>query len=295
MNRFELFVDGLGSPGGIAFDDEDNMYVVESSKGQIQQFDADGQRTAIHKTNGHPTSILFDDSGDIFVSDVRRRHILLISPGEGAEVYANQSKGRKFAGPHSMYFTPTGDLLFTDAKRTDVHTSSSGREGGGNDSTGEGDELVGGSIYSVDLDGETSLVGSTTAHPVGLAVSDDGLRLYVSESETNLVTTYEVGEEGALENREVFVQFEDGLTPSFIALDAEGQLYVARQNIGLSLIDPDGKFIDAPELPGSNPAGICFGGLDFDELYVADAETGAVYRCKSDHPGQRPFVGPRSV
>ena len=274
MDAPELVVDDLSAPAGIAYDEEENLYVAEADKGRVQKLAKDGRRSTFVESGGHPSSLAIDDSGDMFVADAGRRHILLFSPDEGVEVYANQCKGRRFAGPRSMYFAPSGEILFSD----------SGSEDGSS-----------GSIYSIDLNGETSLLSADLASPAGLVVSEDAIRLYVGEAQANRVVSFEIDEAGSLVDRDVFVEFTDGVGPGSLVFDSEGMLFVARRGCGITIVDPDGKVVEETELPGKTVTGLCFGGIDFDQLYAAEEETGAVYRIALDHPGQRPFAGPRSV
>ena len=58
--------------------------------------------------------IAFDDSGDLFVAESGRHHLLLVSPDEAVEVYASQCHGRRFSGPRDLCFTHEGGVLFCD-------------------------------------------------------------------------------------------------------------------------------------------------------------------------------------
>ena len=77
--------------------------------------------------------------------------------------------------------------------------------------------------------------------------------------------------------------------------DTGGILYIGRHGIGITLVDPDGKIIEEIPLGAPEPMGMTFGGLDFNELYIAEAQTGSIFRMATQNPGQRPFVGPRSI
>ena len=273
MDAPELVIDDLKFPTGIASDEEENLFVADAANGSVQKLDRDGHRSTYIEACGKPSALAIDDSGDMFVADAGRKHILLFSPDEGTEVYANQCKGRRFAGPRCMYFSPTGELLFSDA--------------------GAGE--VPGAIYSIDLNGETNLLIADLAGPAGLTIAEDAVGLYICESRSNSVVTYELDEEGGLVNREVFVEFDNGEGPQSLVFDAEGMLYVGRRGQGITTVDPDGKVVDEIALPGPNVTSLCFGGIDYDQLYAAEEETGAIYRFNLEHPGQRPFAGPRSV
>ena len=126
-------------------------------------------------------------------------------------------------------------------------------------------------------------------------ISGDASRLYVSESGANRIVSFEIDDEGGLVDREVFTEFGDGEGLGSLLFDSEGSLLVARRGLGITTIDPDGEVVEETKLPGNNVVGLCFGGIDFDQLFAAEADTGAVYRLALSTPGQRPFAGPRSV
>ena len=274
MEAPEAVIDSLSNPAGIASDEEDNLFVAETSKGCVRKLDRDGRTSIYVESGGKPTAIVIDDSGDMFVADAGRRHVLLFSPDEGVEVYANQCKGRRFAGPQCMYFSPSGEILFSDS------------------GTDEGSE---GSVYGIGLNGETTLMTDDLAGPTGLVISGDASRLYVSESRANRVVSFEIDDDGGLDDREVFVDFSDGDGVGSLVFDSEGSLLVARHGVGITTVDPDGQVVEETELQGKMVGGLCFGGMDFDLLFAAEAESGAVYRFSLNTPGQRPFAGPRSV
>ena len=272
----ELFTTNLTTPSGIVFDDDEFLYVAETSKGRIQQISTDGKSSLYMNVGGKPSGLIIDDSSDMFLADSGRHNLLLISPDEGIEVLAHQSKGKRFTGPQCMYFSPTGELLFSDAGHSDADVPS-------------------GSIYSVDLNGDVTLLASGLAAPIGLAISEDTGNLFVAERATNRVVWFALNDEGKLENKETFLQFEDGLGLRYMLFDTEGILYIGRHGIGITRVDPDGKIVEEIPLGGPEPMGMTFGGLDFNELYIAEAQTGSIYRMATQNPGQRPFVGPRSI
>jgi len=72
--------------------------------------------------------------------------------------------------------------------------------------------------------------------------------------------------------------------------DRDGRAYVATR-MGVQVFDRNGRVAAVLPLPG-NAAGtsLCFGGHDFDTLYVASG--GKVYRRKLHVPGAPPWVVP---
>lgn len=272
----ELFAQGLTAPSGLAFDGDDNLFVTDTLHGAIVKVTHEARVAPFVSTGGRPTGIAFDDSNDLFVAERGRRHLLIVSLDEAVKIYAHQCKGRRFLGPQELIFSPDGSILFSDAG-----DSSADKPCGG--------------IYSVDLNSEVEQVAGDLAGPSGLVISEDAGYLYVAEAGRNRIVTMPIGDRGGLGKAEVFAEFADGRGLHSLRFDAEGVLCATRPGVGLSRIDPDGKLVESISLPGDEPTGMAFGGIDYDELYVAEVQTSAIYRLRMPHPGQRPFAGPRSV
>lgn len=275
MRSPQLFIQGLSVPGGLAFDADEQLFVAETQQGRIQRINPHGKPVLFASTGGKPLGIAFDDSNDLFVAEKGRRHLLLISPDEAVEVYAHQCKGKRFTGPQDLCFGPAGDLIFTDAG--DHHHSPTG------------------SIYSVDIDAEATLLTTGLANPTGLVLSQDASSLYVVEAGHNRILSLAFKEDGTLAPPQVFIQFSEGQLPRALLFDDAGRLYITRGGIGLTIADPEGQIITQIPIPGNDPTAMTFGGPEFDELYIAEASTGSIHRMQTESPGQRPFAGPRSI
>lgn len=268
----ETVVNGLRSPYGIAFDADDVLFVSESGANRIVRIE-DGQAEPFVLTGPRPLGIAFDDSGDLFVAESGRHHLILISPDEAVEVYAHSCRGRRFASPRQLCFAPTGDVLFSDSGH------------------GEEDD---GSVYRADLDGEVTEVISGLSAPAGMVLSEDAAVLYVSERGSRRILSLEMDDEGRLQNQQVFFEFEEA-GPEDLLFDAHGHLYASSPGLGIVVIDPEGRRQGLLEIPGAEVAGMIFGGLEYDRLFVAESKTGSVYGLALEVTGQRPFAGPRSI
>lgn len=262
----EVFAQGLTTPYGIAFDMDENLFVAERQTGNIQRLDPDGKKSVFTQISGNPRALAFDDSNDLFVTVENRHQLLIVSPDQEMAVYAHSCNGRHFVAPRSFCFSPSGSLFFTDAD---------------------------GAIYSVDIDGEVVQRARGLPDPDGLVVSGDASSMYVAAG--NSIVWLELGEDDSLDQPQTFLQFDDETRPHSLLFDSEGVLYIACHGQGIVVADPDANIIQTLQLPGPDPMGMTFGGVDYDRLFVAETQTGSIHVFSLDHSGQRPFAGPRSV
>ncbi|MFH1566982.1 MAG: SMP-30/gluconolactonase/LRE family protein [Gemmatimonadota bacterium] len=269
----ELVARDLVQPYGLAFDTEEVLFVAESGAGRVSRVRPDGKPEVFAETGGRPMGIAFDDSGDLFVAESGRHHLLLISPDEEVEVYASQCHGRRLVAPRDLCFEPTGSALFSDG----------GKEDGG------------GAVYRADLDGEVEELFGGLSMPAGMVLTEDAGGLYVAEDGASRILYVELGADGGVTEPQVLVEFGDGHGVATLLMDAQGNLLASRPGAGVSLIDPEGAVVQSFAVPGGQLTGMTFGGLEFDQLFIAAAGAGTVYRIQLDRPGQRPFAGPRAV
>jgi gluconolactonase len=77
--------------------------------------------------------------------------------------------------------------------------------------------------------------------------------------------------------------------PDGLKCDREGRLYVA-STLGIQILDPIGRVNAILPLPSGHASNVCFGGRDFDVLYVSCGTK--VYRRKLKVRGANNFEAP---
>jgi gluconolactonase len=143
-----------------------------------------------------------------------------------------------------------------------------------------------GTVHYVDAQGATHLAAGGLRVPNGLALRPDGLTLLVAETVPNRILEFPVVAPGELGLMRVFAELpsKEGVAaePDGMALDSEGNLYVAHLNMGaVEVLDPQGKLLRS--LPGGNydVSNLVFGGPDLNRLFI----TGSVGH-RSDTAGR---------
>lgn len=111
----------------------------------------------------------------------------------------------------------------------------------------------------------------------GLAWSQDGTRMYHSDTRAHAVYTYPMDPAtGAIGARSVFASLPpEGGRPDGAALDTDGGYWSAQFAGGRILrFAPDGTITDAISVPVSRPTMVAFGGPDRQTLYITSAAEG---------------------
>jgi gluconolactonase len=132
----------------------------------------------------------------------------------------------------------------------------------------------------------------------GVALSPDGLWLFVAQSLSRTGLSYRVQNDGTVDARAPFYDFSvpawaDESSAGGTGMDRDGRAYVAT-SMGVQVFDRNGRVAAILPLPGNVAAtSLCFGGHDFDTLYVAGG--GKVYRRKLHILGAPPWAAPAKL
>ncbi|MFB3170127.1 SMP-30/gluconolactonase/LRE family protein [Neobacillus sp. 179-C4.2 HS] len=129
------------------------------------------------------------------------------------------------------------------------------------------------------------------AYPNGIAISANGQRVYISEFATNRIISVPSKEaKDARETPFVFGQFEGGIGPDGLAVDTEGNLYVAHFQAGeIVVLDASGFKYGTIRLP--KDAETFTTNLTFHNgyLYVTESLKNEVWRIKVKKEGLQPY------
>ena len=148
-------------------------------------------------------------------------------------------------------------------------------------------------LWLIRADGEKLRLDQGFRGASGIALSPDGLWLFVAQGHSHTGISYRVRSDGTVDARAPFYDFavpqgEDDSGAAGIAMDRDGRAYVATR-MGVQVFDRNGRVAAILPLPGNVAAtAIAFGGRSFDTLYVAGG--GKVYRRKLHAAGAPPWV-----
>jgi gluconolactonase len=256
---------------GVVFDHQGRGYI--SWKDSITRFTLDGAHSVWAVTgapNGH--KILAD--GTHLVCDASQHAVLRLSAdGKMLEAASKECGGKPLRGPNDLTLdAANGGFYFSDPGESDLKNKI-------------------GTIHYVDKTGKTHLLDDGLAFPNGIALSVDGKKLFLAESQTNQIHTYDVSGPGKVGKRKLFADLPkhpsgDHLQsqPDGICLDAAGNLYVAHYGMKqVQVLDPSGKLIRQYDGGNVTTSNVAFGGEKHDQLFITggiekEAGEGGLFR-----------------
>lgn len=154
-----------------------------------------------------------------------------------------------------------------------------------------------GRIFLLNPDGSRQMVDSGIRYPNGLALSPDHQQLYVTESTSHWIWVFSVAADGTLHNKQRYgwlhvLDNDDNAWSDGIKCDTAGRVYAATRS-GIQVLDQIGRVNAIIPVPGPAPSNLCFGGKDFDILYVTCRDK--VYRRKLHTRGVLSFQPPQKL
>lgn len=165
-------------------------------------------------------------------------------------------------------FEGTGDRM------NDAKCDPEGRLYAGSMSTSGG---FTGSLYRVDAALEVVALVDDVGISNGLAWSSDKKSLFYIDSPLGSVDRFSFDPAtGAISDRTVVIRIDPGFgAPDGMCIDTEDHLWVAIWGGGVvRRYDPAGVLVDELKLPAPRVTSCCFGGADYDQMYVTTAREG---------------------
>jgi sugar lactone lactonase YvrE/enterochelin esterase-like enzyme len=262
---------------------------------------------------GFTEGIAVNAKGEVFFQDIPNAKTYKIGPNGKPEVYIADSK--KASG---TTFSTTGDMItitggWSEPPTKEVHRYKTpgsytvvAAETPGNDvsisfngnvyvTSPDGRERPS-KLYLIKPNGEKSVVDEGLKFANGLCLSPDQTQLYVTESATHWVWVYQIQPDGTLSHKQKYgwlhVRDEDeNAWSDGLKCDRAGRIYVTSLS-GIQVMDQLGRvnaILPVPKSKGQ-ASNLCFGGPDFDVLYVTCHDK--VFRRKLKVKGANNFEKP---
>jgi len=274
IESFEVYATNVDHPECVAFDRQGELW-AGGEAGQIYRIGADRKPELITTMGGFCAGLAFSPADELLVCNAQRG-IMRVKPSGEVGVFATHAGAHKLVCPNYGVFDAAGRYYVTDSgnwlKRN-------------------------GYLLRFEPDGRGEVLAGPFGYANGLALSADGTRLFMVESETDSVLRFDIHRDGAVGRAQTYAT-ECGRFPDGLTLDADGNLYVccyASDEIWrLSPVGEKTLFAwDRWAIRLGSPTNMAFGGPNFDELYVANLARTTITRGRVNRKGQ-PLVNQRN-
>jgi sugar lactone lactonase YvrE len=248
--------------GEIYFNDIPNSKTYRvAPDGQVTEFVADSQRA-----NG----MAFGPDGRLFVAATGAEKILSYDPKGAATEVASGIKANDLVALHSGH-------LYATEPSTDAKAPSR--------------------LWLIKPDGTKRVVDTGLKFSNGIAASPDQTLLYVADSRTHWVYSYQIQPDGSLRHKQRYYWLHEPDTADDsgadgLDVDADGRLYVATR-LGVQVCDQAGRVNVILPTPNGRASNVAIGGPGQDTLFVTAGDQVfkrklRVRAAQSYHPPIRP-------
>lgn len=247
-------LDGLVFPEGLRWHDG-RLWLSDMYAGKVLAVGLDGAVEEIAAVPGRPSGLGFLPDGTPLVVSMEDHRLLRLEPG-GAVEHADLT---------DLVTGHINDMLVTPSGRAYVGNF-------GFDFLG-GEDPKPANVVVVEPDGSAQVAADGLMFPNGMALADGGATLLVAEMLAGKVTAFAVAADGTLSDARPWAELPER-TPDGIALDADGNLWVASSlSAEALLVAPGGEVLELLSTAPRLAPACALGGLDGDTLFLALAET----------------------
>lgn len=147
----------------------------------------------------------------------------------------------------------------------------------------KGEKFATTNLLYVDPEGNVREVADELMFPNGTIISTDGTTLVVAETFGRRLTSYTLGADGSLGNREIWATLPEGSVPDGICLDTDGGIWIASPTSNDCLRIEQGGAVTHRVALDRGAFACMLGGTD---LYILAAKSSTPDQCKEQREGQ---------
>jgi gluconolactonase len=248
-----------------------NVFFTNAGPSQILKWDGAKLSVFREPANG-ANGLLFDRQGRLVACEGTAGRVTrtdMASPK--IEVLADSFNGHPLGMPNDLTLDAAGRIYFTSRL-----PNADPAKGNVN------------AVYRIDVDGSLhQVLHLPNIHmPNGIVLSPDDKTLYLVESHSDLdrnrcILAFDLAADGTTSKPRKFIDFYPGRSGDGMAIDAEGNLYIAAglhktrktsetlaTRPGIHVVSPSGELLEFLETPEDTLTNCRFGGEDLKTLYI---------------------------
>ena len=280
-----------------------NVYFSDVRSNRIMRYAPNGTLSVYRQPANNPNGMVIlpgdrlvvCESGDPEAGLLPRITETDLSTG-ASKVLVDGYEGQRLKAPNDITYDGKGRIYFTSDERPFFLAPFPA-------GAGTPPEVGTVGVYRIDPDAKTTriLEFPVIHRPNGITVSPDDRTLYTIENDIaddgiRQLLAFDLATDGTAANKRVLKDFRPGRSGDSIAIDIEGNIYVAAglnalrgtketldNKAGIYVFTPKGdlkKFVPVPEDPVTN---LTFAGKDMRTVFVTAGKT--LFRFENDIPG----------
>ena len=259
---------------GPVFDDAGNLYVSDIPWGRVFRINPQGEWAQVAEYDGEPNGLKFLKPGTLLITDYKNGLMQLDVATGAVTPYLQRRNSERFKGLNDLTFDSAGNLYFTDQGQSGLHDPS-------------------GRVYRLRHTGQLDLLLSNVPSPNGIVLSPDERVLFIAATRGNCVWRAPLLDDGSVSKVSAFFTSNGPSGPDGLAMDESGRLVVANTGIGLAWVlnkkaEPE-QVIRSPA--GVSLTNIVFGGPQRKTLYCTESVSASILRVELDIAGVPPRRG----
>jgi gluconolactonase len=264
---WQLVGEGYGSADGLAVNQKSEVFFNDAPNNKTYKVGLDGKASAFAADSKKRARQAFGPDGRLYAIIEGGKKIIAYDMGGKAKVIADGISG------NDLVVANNGNIYVTSPD-------------------GSGTEMS--RIWLIKPSGEKKIVDTGLRYANGVALSPDQTLLYVDDSRSHWVYSYQIRQDGALQFKQRYYWLHvpdasDDSDAGGMCVDRDGRLYVATQ-VGIQVCDQAGRVNCIISPPSGKVSNVSFGGENSDALFATCGDK--VYKRKLKVKGASAWAAP---
>ena len=265
-SKVKQLATGMRFTEGPVWIPEKNMVVFSDIPNSILMQWSEKGGLKPHRKSERANGNILDQQGRLLTCQHSGRNVVAMGKDGKLTVLGEKHEGKRFNSPNDLAQHKDGSIWFTDP------SYGLGRKPG---------EYGGKWVFRIDgKSGRTDVIYKDFDMPNGIAFSPDYRTVYIADTgKIGIIRAFSVHGE-AIDQKPLF---EIPIRCDGMCIDTEGNIYTTSKG-GIHVFTNKGKKLGVIATP-ERPANVCFGGKDFDTLYITARKS--LYSVKTLKKGMR--------
>ena len=253
---------------GPVFDDQGNLFVTDIPFGRIFRITPALDWELVIEYEGEPNGMKFLDAQHLVIADYRNGLMLLDVTRGSIRGFLERRNTERFKGVNDLVFDSRGSLYFTDQGQTGMHDAS-------------------GRVYRLSRDGKLDVILSNAPSPNGLVLSPDEKFLFVAMTRGNCVWRMPLLPDGSIAKAGQFFTSYGPSGPDGLAIDRAGRLIVCNPGLGWAwVLNSKAEPVEVlRSTRGASLTNIAYGGPERRTAYFTESVSGCILCVEMTEPG----------